>query len=93
MDASLIGVSTLAITQSFTVFNAFLPPLTDVRRMSPANSSQVMDIRVGEIAAASLVIGIGGALCYMMKTHEPMTFAVLAAVGLIGIYEFALRTN
>jgi len=93
MDSALIGVSTLAITQSFTVFNSFLPPLTDVRRMSPDNVSQVMDIRVGEIAAASLVVGIGGALCYMMKRHEPMLFAMLAAAGLVSIYEFALRTN
>lgn len=93
MDSALIGVSTLAITQSFTIFNAFLPPLTDVRRMTIDNPNQVTDIRVGEIASASLVIGIGGALCYLMKRHEPMLFAVIAAAGLIGIYEFALRTD
>jgi hypothetical protein len=93
MEPAMIGVATLSITQAVTVFHQFLPPLTDIRRTSLGDTAGVMDVRIGELASASLVVGIGGVLSWLMKSHEPLLLSVLAAAGLIGIYEFTLRSN
>lgn len=93
MDGQYLGIAVLALTQAVTVFHQFLPPLTEVRRSDPANPSRVMDVRVGEGASVALTLGIGSILATMTKRHEPFTIACISAAGLVGIYEFTLRSN
>jgi hypothetical protein len=92
VNPELVGITTLALTQSVTVFQQFLPPLTDVRKIDAGSDrSGMLDVRIGEIASAALVIGIGGVLSMMVRTHEPLLVATVAAIGLVGIYEYVLR--
>lgn len=94
MNPELVGITTLALTQAVTIFQQFLPPLTDVRKIdSDGDHTGLMDVRIGEAASAALVIGIGGVLSMMVKTHEPLMIAAIAAVGLVSIYEYVLRCD
>jgi hypothetical protein len=93
VNSELTGITTLALTQAVTIFHQFLPPLTDVRKTSMDDVSGRLDVRIGEIASAALVVGVGAILAYMVKTKEPFVVSIITAIGLVGIYEYVLRCN
>lgn len=88
-----IGVATLALTQAVGAFNAFLPPLTEVRRANPHDSAAAMDVRLGEIASASLAIGIGVVFSSLSGSVAPAFVALIGSIGLVMLYETALQTR
>lgn len=88
-----LGISVLALTQAVTIYHQFLPPLTDIRKMSSDDRAGILDVRIGEVASATLTLGIGSILALMTKRREPMIISTVAAAGLIGIYEFVLRSE
>lgn len=92
VSPEMVGVVTLSLTQAVSVFNAFLPPLTDVRRSSMGDRSALLDVRVGEIAAAAMVLGIGAVLSTLVGNHRPLLVSMAGALGMIGVYEFTLRS-
>lgn len=89
----VMGVATLALTQSISSFHTFLPPLVDIRKSSPGDRTAVADVRLGEIASAGLAIGIGIIFTSMTGNSTPFFVASIAALGLISIYEYALRSE
>lgn len=86
------SASLLSVTTSVTVFTALLPPFGEVRK-AVGNEDLTNDVRMGEIAASALVIGIG--ISASAFTHSPVP--TLASVGfcavLIGIYEAVLASQ
>ena len=92
VSPELVGVVTLSLTQTVSVFNAFLPPLTEVRRSSVASRSALLDVRIGEIAASAMVLGIGAVLSTLVGNYRPLMVSVAGALGMIGVYEFTLRS-
>lgn len=94
IDPGLIGPTTMGLTQSISLFQGFLPKFNDIRKENPLNNPDfVQDVRMGELAAALLTIGIGAVMSSLTGTPYPALISFISAVGLIMLYETALRAN
>lgn len=88
----VVGPASLALGQGVGAFSMFLPRLSDVRKTDPATDhSMVADVRVGEIAAVALTVGVGAVITALTKDNTPIIVSLVVAVGLVVIYETALR--
>lgn len=85
------GPATLAITQSVGAFQFFLPRLSDVRKANPSDADMAGDVRMGEVAAGALCIGIGAMVSSLSGSPYPAMVAILMTAILICVYETALR--
>lgn len=92
VPSDVCGPTLLAITASLTAFNEFLPKLTDIRAHTPYDACYVQDVRLGELSATALVLGIGAISSSLTGHPAPVIVAGLACIGLIGIYEMSLRS-
>jgi hypothetical protein len=92
--ADVIGPSTLAISQTVNAFGTFLPKLSEVRKANVADDPDVAgDVRLGEIAAVTLAIGVGAISSSITGSSQPAVVAVVVALVLVGVYEYALRND
>lgn len=92
MDNVAVNASLLSVTQSVVVFTALLPPLSDVRK-SLGDADTVNDVRMGEVASATLVVAIGLAASSMVGSPVPAMASVLSAAALVVMYETVLATK
>lgn len=92
MDSNVSGASLLAVTSSVGVFTALLPELSEVRK-AQENGQTANDVRMGEFAAAALVVGIGFTASAMTKSEWPLITAVGSAAILVAVYEGVLRAT
>lgn len=94
IDPSLVGPATLAVSQAVSAFNAFLPPIADIRKKTPEEDTEfTADVRMGEIAAVSITMGVGVIVSSLTGSSAPAVVALLCSVGLIVLYETALRAD
>lgn len=94
IDPGLIGPTTMGLTQSISLFQGFLPRFNDIRKENPVkNPDFVNDVRMGELAAALLTIGVGAIMSSLTGTPYPALISLISALGLIALYESALRAN
>ena len=94
MNPNIWGPASLAMTQGFTAFNAFLPKITDVRKNNPTDNPDFAgDVRLGEVAAASLTVGMGLIASSLTGSPVPTVIAALVALGLVFMYESVLRAD
>jgi hypothetical protein len=80
----------LSVSQSVVVFTALLPPLAEVRKGSKADPNIRDDVRVGELAATTLVIGIGIIASGVAGTPAPVMASIVCALALVALYETVL---
>ncbi len=93
-DPNMLGPSTLAITQGIGAFTTFLPKLSEVRRADPvANPDIAADVRMGEVAAVALTVGVGVMVSSFTGSNMPAYTAVFVSLSLVCIYESALRAD
>lgn len=93
VPAEIIGPAMMGITQGVSTFNQFLPPLHEVRKHTPQGDPEfAADVRVGEVAASALILGIGAVASSLTGSTAPIVVAALTAIGLIILYESTLRT-
>lgn len=93
VDPSIWGPATLAMTQGISSFNSFLPSMTEIRQHSPDDEEFVKDVRMGEITAAGLTLGVGAIASSLTSNPTPVVISVVMAFGLIMVYETALRSR
>jgi hypothetical protein len=94
VDGAVISTATLALSMSFSAFNSFLPPLSEVRKQTEAdNPPFAADVRLGELAAAALTVGIGGISSSLTGSPVPAVVSVIMALGLVMLYESTLRAH
>lgn len=94
IDPSLIGPTSLAITQAVGSFNAFLPSLAEIRKNDPASNPEfTADVRMGEVAAVSITLGVGVIVSSLTGSSAPAVVALIASLGLIVLYETTLRAE
>lgn len=94
MTGEMVGPASLAISQGMTAFLAFLPRLSDVRKASAADDvGMVGDVRLGEVAATAVCVGVGVITSSLTGSPVPAFVAVLVALTLICIYETALSSD
>lgn len=82
----------LSVTSSVGVFTAILPPLSDVRK-SRGDADMMNDVRLGEVAAAALVVAIGVVGSSMSGSGVPLFAAVVFAGALVWLYESVLAAT
>ncbi len=94
IDPGMIGPTTLAVTQAVGSFSTFLPSLADIRKNDPINNPEfTADVRVGEIAAISVTLGVGVIVSSLTGHPAPAIVAFIASLGLIILYESTLRAE
>lgn len=94
VDAGLIGAATLVLSQGSSNFLNFLPKLTEVRRASIDKDPDIAnDVRVGEVAALALTVGMGAMVSSLTGSTVPILVGLCTAGFIIGVYEMTLRSN
>lgn len=94
VDPGLIGPASMSLTQSLSLFQGFLPKFAEIRKENPTtNPDFAQDVRMGELAASLLTIGIGATMSALTGSPVPSVIAIISAVGLIMLYESALRSK
>lgn len=93
VDRQDVSIAALALTQTVAAFQGFLPPLVEVRRSHSNDPEAIQDVRIGEAASAALALGVGFTLTSLTGSMTPAVVSLLTAVGLIIVYESALRSQ
>lgn len=94
MPSDVTGAATLAASQSFTAFYTLMPKLTDVRKIDAnINPDIVGDVRLAEVAAFTLSLGVGAMVSSLTGSPVPAVVSLLVGLTMICIYETALRGN
>lgn len=90
--SDVFGPASLAAGQTLSSFMAFLPRLSEVRKANADTDSDLVgDVRLGEVAASAIAIGVGVIASSLSKSPVPMYAAAFVALILIVVYEIALR--
>lgn len=93
-NAEMFGPTALAVTQGVTAFSIFLPKISEVRRNTPEhNPDFAADVRMGEVAAATLTLGIGAIASSLTGSPLPAIVGVITTFVLVAIYESTLRAD
>lgn len=93
VDPIALSVATVAISTSMGAFYQMLPPISTVRKNSVNDPGFAADVRVGEIAAASIAVGVGAVTSSLAGSAVPIVTSLVMAAGLILLYESTLRSN
>ena len=94
MAGSEVGVAILGATQGMSAFLSFMPKFSDIRKNDPvANPEFAADVRMGELAAVTITMGIGLIASSLTETPTPAFVAALTCAGLVILYEYTLRAN
>lgn len=89
--SDVLGPASLAAGQAFSSFATFLPRLSDIRKADPGDPGMMGDVRLGEVAACAVSIGIGVIASSLSGSPVPMYAAAFISVILIAVYESALN--
>ncbi len=89
MTPDEIGIATLAVTTGITALSTFLPKLPDVH-CTAKDPRLTQAVRLGELASVVVIVGIGAAIGAMSGLRAAPVVAVVAALALVGLYEYAL---
>ena len=93
-DASMLGPATLSMTQGMTLFLAMLPKISEVRKADPINNPDIAaDVRMGEVAACTLTVGIGITASSLTGSPIPTYTAIITCGILVFIYESTLKAD
>jgi hypothetical protein len=93
-DPQAVGMATLCMTQSLTLFQQFLPRFQEINTADPSKDiGMVRDVRMGELAAVITTLGIGGMTSALSGSSTPAVVAAITAGGLILLYEYALANR
>lgn len=91
--SDVFGPASLAAGQALSSFSTFLPRLSEVRKASREDADMVGDVRLGEVAACAVSIGIGVIASSLSGSPIPMYACAFISVILIVVYETALNGN
>lgn len=91
VNGEVASTTLLSITAGVSVFNSLCPPLHEVRRATNGDIAVINDVRIAEISAVSLTVAIGLIGASLTNSPLPAVFAVIAAAGMVVMYESVLR--
>lgn len=92
-DPITLSVTTMAVTSTLGAFYQFVPPISEIRKRSTSEPEFAADVRMGEVMASAIAIGIGGIASSLSGSPVPALVSVLFAVSLVTMYEMTLRSN
>lgn len=91
VEPGVIGPATLSLTAAIGLFQGFLPNYAEIILMDPNDPRTVSDVRMGEVAAGVLTLGVGGILSALTGSSVPTYVAMTATAMMVIMYEVALR--
>lgn len=87
----MFGAASLSIAQGIGAFQAFLPKFSDVRRHDPqSNPDFAADVRMGEVAAVTVTLGIGAITSSLVGSPVPAVVSAAVCLVLVVLYESTL---
>jgi hypothetical protein len=90
-DGVVIGAATLSMTQALALFQNFLPRFSDIRSANPEiDAGIVRDVRMGELAAVLMTLGVGAMTSSLTDSPIPAVIALITSGGMVILYESAL---
>lgn len=92
-DAITLSVTTMAVTSSLGAFYQMLPPISEIRKRSADDPEFAADVRMGEVMASAIAIGIGGIASSLSGSSTPALVSIAFAASLVFLYEMTLRTE
>jgi len=92
-NPNMFGPASMVLSQTISSFQSMLPTISSVRKASPDDPDMAGDVRLGEIAASALSIGVGAIASSLLGDPLPVLISSFIALTLIIIYEQALRRN
>lgn len=92
--SELFGPAMLSVTTGVQAFQSLLPKLSEVRKADPVQNPDIAaDVRMGEVGAATLTMGVGLIASSLTKSPLPAVTGLIMTFILIAVYESALRSN
>lgn len=92
--SDLFGPAMLSVTSGIQAFTTLLPKLSEVRKADPVSNPDIAaDVRMGEIGASALTMGVGLIASSLTQNPLPAITGLVMAVILIAVYESALRAD
>ncbi len=92
MSENVASSTLLVVTASLTAFTSLLPQFSEVRKAT-GQADLTNDVRMGEIAAFGLVVGIGLTATSLTKSPVPAMVGIISAVALVVMYESVLSAT
>ena len=93
-NPDVFGPASLAVTQGVTAFSTFLPKFSDVRKNHPDDNPDFAgDVRMGEVAAVTVTMGIGLIASSLTASAAPTIVSAITCLILVVLYETTLRSN
>jgi hypothetical protein len=94
VNANTFGPAMLGVTSGITTFTVFLPKISEVRRAHPQDNPDIAaDVRIGEVAASTLTLGVGVIASSLTGSPVPTVTAAVMVLVMIILYESTLRSN
>ncbi len=90
-NPAIFGPASLSISQAISGFSTFLPKLSEVRKAAPNDPDMTGDVRMGEIGATSVVLGVSILTSSLTGSPAPILTGMLMCLVMIVLYEIALR--
>ena len=92
-NAGALAVSSIAIGQTVTAYQFFLPRLSEVREAGPNDVNMCRNVYMGQVAAAAVSVGVGTLLSVLTGSKIPVFTSVFIALIIAGIYHYAMRSE
>lgn len=86
-----LAVSSIAIGQTVSAYQFFLPPLREVRQAGDDDTTVRSDVYMGQMAAGSVSIGVGVLLSFLTGSKLPAFVSAFIALIIAGIYHYAMK--
>lgn len=92
--ADMFGPAMLSVTSGIQAFQSLLPKISEIRKADPVNNPDVAaDVRMGEVAGATLTMGIGLIASSLTQNPLPAVTALVMVIILVVVYESALKAE
>lgn len=93
VDGVALSVTTVALTSSVSAFYQMLPPISEIRKRTADDPAFVADVRIGEVAASAITLGMGAIASSLSGSSTPVVASAILALGLVFLYESVLRQH
>ena len=87
-----IVISIFMAAEGLHAYSAFLPSVFTIKTFVQDESGVKM-IREGEVMASLFLLVLAATTSHLTKSKWPFLLAILAGIGMIGVYEFALARS
>lgn len=93
-NPEMLGPATFTIGQTVASFFTFLPKFSEVRKANPNDNPDIAaDVRMGEVAAVTVSMGVGIIASSLTSSPVPVTVTLVVCIILVVLYESTLCTN